>query len=230
MIIIVLSCLMMFAVCVEASAKIRKTVERGMTKEEVTAILGNPKLTSFDDFGDKWQYESQNILTGDIKHTTVMFDLSGRVVGLNTYIEEFDRNRGNNANKNNSPQPSVPLPTPPAYNVGVSGGYAYPLDDASFSKLYNKVRNATFSNEKFDLIEVASLGCWYTCAQTARMMRLFTFSDDRMKALRFMASRIVDPQNSADIYRLFDFDSEKAKVGQILRSGIDLIQIYFTPF
>lgn len=219
----VLSCIMMFAVCVEAPAKIRRTVERGMTKDEVTAILGNPKLTSFDAFGDRWQYESQNILTGDIKHTTVMFDLNGRVVGLNTYIEEFNRNRGNNANnanKNNSPQPPMPMPAPPRYNVGGQDGYVCPLDDASFSKLYNKVRNASFDSEKFDLIEVASLGCWYSCAQTARLMRMFTFGDDKLKVLRLMASRIVDPQNSADIYRLFDFDSEKAKVGQILRGSI----------
>lgn len=216
------TCMMMFAVCVEASAKIKKTVERGMTKEEVTAILGNPKLASFDAFGDNWQYESQNILTGDIKHTTVMFDRSGRVVGLNTYIEEFVRgngNNGNNGNNANCHQPA-PMPVPPNYNVGGQGGYVYPLDDASFSKLYNKVRNASFNETKFDLIEVASLGCWYSCAQTARMMRLFMFSDERMRVLRLMASRIVDPQNSADIYRVFTFDSDKTKAGEIMRSAI----------
>ena len=213
------ACFMMLAVCVEAPAKIRKTVERGMTKDEVAAILGDPKLTSFDSLGDRWQYSSQNILTGDTKYTTVIFDLNGRVVGLDTHIEEFVRgngNKGNNANNANCHQPA-PMPAPPEYNVG---GYAYPLDDASFSKLYNKVRNASFNDTKFDLIEVASLGCWYSCAQTARMMRLFTFSDDRMRVLRLMASRIVDPQNSADIYGIFTFSNDKAKVGEILRSSI----------
>ena len=72
MMTIAVSCMMMLAVCVDVPAKVKKTVERGMTKEEVTAILGNPKLMSFDSFGDRWQYESQNILTGDIKHTNVM--------------------------------------------------------------------------------------------------------------------------------------------------------------
>ena len=225
MMTIAVSCMMMLAVCVDAPAKVKKTVERGMTKEEVTAILGNPKLMSFDSFGDRWQYESQNILTGDIKHTNVMFDRSGRVVGLDTYIEELKRNNGNNSNcQHPAPQPVQPAPpvrpVPPAYNSCMHVGYSYCLDDASFSKFYNKVRNATFDNEKFDLIEVASLGCWYSCAQTARMMRLFTFDDDRMKVLRLMASRIVDPQNSADIYRLFDFESEKAKVGEILRGAL----------
>ena len=27
-----------------------------MTKQEVIAILGEPKLTSFDMYGDKWEY------------------------------------------------------------------------------------------------------------------------------------------------------------------------------
>lgn len=44
--------ILMFAVCLSASAKGKRNVERGMTKQEVIAILGEPKLTSFDMFGD----------------------------------------------------------------------------------------------------------------------------------------------------------------------------------
>ena len=40
--------ILMFAVCLLASAKGKRNVERGMTKQEVIAILGEPKLTSFD--------------------------------------------------------------------------------------------------------------------------------------------------------------------------------------
>lgn len=216
LITIAVSCMMMFAICVEASAKVRKTVERGMTKNEVTAILGDPKLTSFDSYGDRWQYESTNILTGDTKYTTVIFDRSGKVVGFDTHIEGLNSINRSSAN---GQRPTPPLCSP-EYSAGVQDGYAYCLDDASFSKFYNKVRKASFDNEKFDLIEVASLGCWYSCAQTAQVMKMFTFGDDRMTVLRLMASRIVDPQNTADIYRLFSFDSDKAKVGEILRGSI----------
>ena len=38
--------ILMFAVCLSVSAKGKKNVERGMTKQEVIAILGEPKLTS----------------------------------------------------------------------------------------------------------------------------------------------------------------------------------------
>ena len=48
--------ILMFAVCLSASAKGKRNVERGMTKQEVIAILGEPKLTSFDMYGDKWDH------------------------------------------------------------------------------------------------------------------------------------------------------------------------------
>ncbi len=132
---IIATCILMFAICLSASAKSKKDIERGMTMQEVVD-----------------------------KH------------------------------------------------------HRHCLDDASFSILYNKVKKASFDDNKFDLIEVASLGCNYSCQQVARMMKIFSFSDKRLKVLRIMAPRIVDVQNATDIYQLFSFDSEKQKVGEILKS------------
>ena len=72
--------ILMFAVCLSASAKGKRNVERGMTKQEVIAILGEPKLTSFDMYGDKWEYAKYNNLFGDSKYITVFFDRNGKVV------------------------------------------------------------------------------------------------------------------------------------------------------
>lgn len=91
------------------------------------------------------------------------------------------------------------------------------LSDSKFSVLYNKVKNASFDDRKFDLIEVASLGCYYSCQQVAKIITLFSFSDKKMKALQMMASHIVDPQNTADIYKQFTFSSDKDKAAEIIR-------------
>jgi hypothetical protein len=37
-------------------------VERGMDKKEVKAILGKPKATSFDQYGETWTYYKESIL------------------------------------------------------------------------------------------------------------------------------------------------------------------------
>ena len=203
----------MFAVCLSASAKVKKTVERGMTKQEVLAIMGQPKLTSFDAYGDKWEYYKMNVLADEVKRIVVGFDLNGRVVAYETKF--WDNNTNSEIGNCNQ------RPTLPPSGVGPDGPiyYGYCLDDASFSRLYNKVKNASFDDNKFDLIEVASLGCFYSCSQTARMMRIFTFGDKQLRVLRMMAPHIVDPQNATDIYNVLTFDSEKSKAGEIIRNS-----------
>ena len=206
--------ILMFAVCMSASAKGKRNVERGMTKQEVIAILGEPKLTSFDMYGDKWEYAKYNNLFGDSKYITVFFDRNGKVVQYDTRIIEP------NSQTSNVQQPH---PTPPIYDGRCDPDgrmdYGYCLDDASFSKLYNKVKKASFDDNKFDLIEVASLGCYYSCAQVVRIMKIFPFDDEQLKALKMMAPHIVDLQNTGLIYKIFSFDSEKQKVGEILSSS-----------
>ena len=96
--------------------------------------------------------------------------------------------------------------------------YGYRLDDASFNILYNKVKKASFDDNKFDLIEVASLGCYYSCAQVVRIMKIFPFGDEQLKALKMMAPHIVDLQNTGLIYKIFSFDSEKDKAEEIIRN------------
>ncbi|MBD8970001.1 MAG: DUF4476 domain-containing protein [Prevotella sp.] len=206
--------ILMFAVCMSASAKGKRNVERGMTKQEVIAILGEPKLTSFDMYGDKWEYAKYNNLFGDSKYITVFFDRNGKVVQYDTRIIEP------NSQTSNVQQPQHP--TPPIYDGRCDPDgrmdYGHCLDDASFSKLYNKVKKASFDDNKFDLIEVASLGCYYSCAQVVRIMKIFSFDDSKMKVLSMMAPRIVDLQNATDIYRIFTFDSDKEKAANILRN------------
>ena len=207
--------ILMFAVCLSASAKGKRNVERGMTKQEVIAILGEPKLTSFDMYGDKWEYDKYNYLFGDSKYITVFFDRNGKVVQYDTRIIEP------NSQTSNVQQPQHP--TPPIYDGRCDPDgrmdYGYCLDDASFSKLYNKVKQASFNDNKFDLIEVASLGCYYSCAQVVRIMKIFPFGDEQLKALKMMTPHIVDLQNTGLIYKVFSFDSEKDKAEEIIRNS-----------
>ena len=209
---LIVTSFMMFAICLSASAKTKKIVERGMTKQEVIEIMGQPKLTSFDAYGDKWEYYKMNVIQGESKRIVVGFDLNGKVIAYNMSL--VDDNTNNEVGCNHQ------RPTLPPYGVGPDAPtYYYCLDDASFSILYNKVKNASFDDNKFDLLQVASLGCYYSCAQTARMMRIFTFGDKQLKVLRMMAPHIVDPQNATDIYNVLTFDSEKSEAGEIIRNS-----------
>ena len=217
---LIVTTFLMFAICLSASAKGKKNVERGMTKQEVIAILGQPKLTSFDAYGDRWDYSKTNVLTGENKQITVGFDLNGRVVAYNTRFVDDNTSNGAFNNRNDIATGNCQPPIPP-YGAGPDAPffYGYCLDDASFTKIYTKVKSASFDDNKFDLLEMASLGCCFSCEKTARVMRLFSFGDKQLKVLSMMASRIVDPQNAIVIYNVLTFDSEKSKAGEIMRNA-----------
>ena len=73
---------------------------------------------------------------------------------------------------------------------------AFCLSDEKFAILYDKVKNASFDDRKIDLIEVASLGAFYSCEQCASIMGIFSFGDKKLAALRLMAPRIIDHRHA----------------------------------
>ena len=90
------------------------------------------------------------------------------------------------------------------------------LSDDKFSILYTKVKNASFNDRKMDLIEVASLGAFYSCEQCATMMNIFSFGDKKLAALRLMAPRIVDPHRAYIIFDQLSFQREKDEAARII--------------
>ena len=90
------------------------------------------------------------------------------------------------------------------------------LSNEKFAVLYNKVKNASFDDRKMDLIEVASLGAFYSCEQCASIMSIFSFGDKKLAALRLMAPRIIDPHRAYLIYDKLTFQSEKDEAARII--------------
>lgn len=205
---------MTFIFVLAASAKPTKTIERGMTKDEVTAIYGKPLTTSFNETSETWKYEkSRGGLFGYDVLITVSFDLDGKVASYDEKVKEP------------APQtqkPSTSSTTSSSSAVGYNRGYGHPsrsLTPEAFDIMYNKVKRASFDSGKLDLIEVASLGGYFTCSQCAKIVSIFSFTDGKMKALRFMAPHLVDPQNAADIYRQFTFGSDRDKAAEVIRGA-----------
>ena len=93
---------------------------------------------------------------------------------------------------------------------------AFCLSDEKFAILYDKVKNASFDDRKIDLIEVASLGAFYSCEQCASIMGIFSFGDKKLAALRLMAPRIIDHRHAYMIYDILTFQSEKAEAARII--------------
>lgn len=90
------------------------------------------------------------------------------------------------------------------------------LSDDKFAILYDKVKNTSFDDRKMDLIEVASLGAFYSCEQCASIMSIFSFGDKKLAALRLMAPRIIDPRHAYILFDQLTFQSEKDEAARII--------------
>lgn len=183
-------------------------VERGMTKQQVEDLLGRPANMSFDDNGETWEYlKSGGIISGYTRRIVVFFgrDNLVRACQSSTIVDDANAPLGCGRRPGG-------YPMPPMGDPGYCG-----LSEESFSLLYNKVRDASFDSNRYDLLEVASLGCWFSCRQVAGLLKLFSFSDGKLKALQILAPRMVDPENAADVYGVFDFSSDKDKAAEMLR-------------
>ncbi len=159
---ILFACILMVTCSITAEAKDKKSIERGMTKQEVTAVLGKPLTTSFDENGETWEFvKSQGGLLNYHEVLLIVdFDHNGRVVRYEQKILPTADNSG-----------SVQTPMIPPFDnrrVGYDPMSPYynewaVLTDSEFNRLCTKINAASFNSNKLDLIEVASMRCYYTC-------------------------------------------------------------------
>lgn len=195
----------------DAKARSKASIERGMNKQQVTAILGRPDNTSFDQYGEEWEYYKTGLYPFyKNRRIVVGFNANGVVVTYHSYyLGSEDHDHPVIAEV--SPTP-VPVPVPLYQQDGV-----YCINDHDLSIICNNIKKASFKDDKYALIEVASLGCYYNCNQCVTIMNLFDFTDEKMKVLKYMATRIIDPQNANVICNLFDFSDDKDNVMRLVQ-------------
>ena len=59
--------------------------------------------------------------------------------------------------------------------------------------LYKKSKKTkAFKDDQMELLSVGVVNNYFTCKQTARLMSIFTWDDEKMKVLRMISNRIVD--------------------------------------
>ncbi len=209
-------CVTMLMCAVTAGAKDRRTIVRGMTKQEVTAVMGKPRAMGFNEFGEWWEYVKTRggLLALHNVLITVEF-------GPDKRVERYSEKVINGDVQPAEDYVPTPLPGTPRYGYDGMAGYrfmeAQVFSENEFSRLYRKIKSAAFTDNKLDLIEVAVMKGYCTSGQCVQLLGLFSFSDDRLRALTLLAPHIIDPYNNYEIFKLFTFDSDKDKAARILQ-------------
>jgi hypothetical protein len=90
------------------------------------------------------------------------------------------------------------------------------VDDDGVGALIEQIEDQSFANDKLRVLAEAASSNWFRVSHIERILPLFAFSNDKLKALEIISPRLVDRQNKFRIYNLFTFPNDKERAQKIL--------------
>ncbi len=102
------------------------------------------------------------------------------------------------------------------YGQPAAGPVHRVIDRASFSALLAVMRDESFADDKLRVVRQAARDSYFMVDHVLRILDLFSFGDDKLKALKMLAPRIYNPAQSFRVYEAFDFDSDRDRAAEIL--------------
>ena len=183
----------------------------GMSKAEVTSILGKPDLRNLNASEEVWQYfVSPHIGTTD------------------TYTISFKNERLSSLNsvrKKESPQ-SVPviIPEPdvkiyPQSRIPERSRYeqrAREEAEQEFKEFLARIKRQTFTQDMIAYVRDAARYQRFSSLQVKRILQLFSWDSERLDVLRVLAPSMMDGYKVHEIIDVFDFSSGKEEARRIL--------------
>ena len=194
----------------KARSKVNQ-IERGMTKGQITALLGAPKNKSVQDDGtETWEYVYTDILSRQLDVTvTFAQDRVSKYDSRQSVVEQ-DRHVSSGSVV---PIPS-PVPTP------VPGGYPDPRvleeEARAFEDFYGEVRRIPFEEERIGFIQSVARRSLFTVDQAGRLITLFHWDEQRLALLEALAPRLRNGYNAFRLLELFSYGPAQDRARQIL--------------
>lgn len=176
-------------------------IQKGMSQEEVTRLLGKPDYRRFDQGSEQWEYRKTNMTIGASPNMTILIDFIDNRV---TNMDSFD---------DSAPGPHIAIcPPAPPEEVTIEAvnrpEHHRPgkrsMNPTDFERLYNKVKQKPFKDDQMELLSVGVADRYFTCHQVARLLSIFTWDDEKMEVLNMILPRITDKENSEVIVKKMD--------------------------
>ena len=180
-----------------------------MTREQVMQVMGRPNTRSLAaDGSELWEY--REFYAGGVTYVAQISFNEGRVTRMDNR-REIERLPG-----------GTPYPSRPQEGGGYPRG-SYEAEqerraEEAFSQFIRDIQSKPFDEDKFRLIRDVAQRNYFTTEQTIRVLRLFSWDDEKFKVLRILAPRIRDSFNAHRIIDLFSWDDDKARARKILQS------------
>lgn len=183
-------------------------LHKGMSKQEVSDLLGQPEFRRFDQDWEEWEFKKHLSSSSDVTIIVVRFE-DDRVISMDSFPASY---------RQSAPVVSVCPPEAPELPLKrPHNAYRRAMPEAEFQRFYEKVKSKPFKDDQFDLIKIGVSNSGFTCKQCARMMSIFSFDDEKMNVLSIFAPHIVDRINYEDILKELNSLFKKDDAKKMLR-------------
>ena len=181
-------------------SRLMGNLHEGISQQEVIATLGNPEFRRFNNGIEQWEYHKTHI--GGEKTVIILDFQNKKVIALDSYDGTFPPVTA---------YPPVTTCPPCPENQG------YPTFPYTwFDNLYQQVKAEPFKENRLKLLEDAAYRHRFTCSETADLLKLFNFDDERLEALEILQPSISDYRDSDRIIDCMTFISGEKKAKEIL--------------
>ena len=90
------------------------------------------------------------------------------------------------------------------------------IDDSDFADLVSRIGKENFSDNKLRVLRTAAKSYRFYCGQIVRLIDAFTFSEEKLEALRISYPGCPDPHNNYKILDAFTYSTDKEEAEQIM--------------
>lgn len=197
------------------------SVRAGMTEQNVLALCGEPQDRSIHKGQEEWYYYVYSGI--EAMSYYIVFE-QGKVVSLSHKSLEQSRREALGIDQR-PPVVVQPIPYPtesPRYpghqtQPPIYGGSVYtPQFEQSFEEFFRSVQRETFDSNKYQRMREAVRYRPFTCYHLVRLMKLFNFDSERIKVVEILAPAVIDKQNAHAIGEAFDFGNYRSRAIKIL--------------
>ncbi|HRX81252.1 MAG TPA: DUF4476 domain-containing protein [Pirellulaceae bacterium] len=97
------------------------------------------------------------------------------------------------------------------------GAEKLPMSDEDFAKLLANLKEQSFDEQKLEFVKTFVKGRPLNCDQASKLLKTFSFDDDRIAAAVIVHPGLVDSENFFEVLKIFPFDSSRKQVMEAVR-------------
>ena len=96
-------------------------------------------------------------------------------------------------------------------------GNVRPMGKRRWANLKTAIKGESFADGRLRVLRSACQDGYFLVGQVKQLLDLYSFGDDKLKALEILAPQILDRENSFQLYQAFEFDGERDQARAILQ-------------